>query len=409
MGADGRAAHRRVLCALPPAGRHGSHPFDSGGGGPAGDRRSDDDDFERRHSGSWQGASASGRNLRARVGPLRARAACAHADGRGAQDDGDAGRSAGHPHQGPHRGGRGRGYHGFRSGAGYRSGDLRESGAVFGRDRLCAGERDFGGQGWGIGGGGGAGAGGAAVGLWGRTPVLRPPSTSAGAGPGGLAQTWRSAPHEFYFSCKVPAANRGFQFPPVFRISLNAMASPGLADCMMLRTSAAVATRWRLISTSTSPFCRPISSAKEPGSTLAIATPPAFRPICSRSESVRFWTLTPRRACAAPPSTSWPSPGSLPDPFSATISARSPIFTCTLMVFPSRRTLRSTVPPGCAAEIVSTSWSPLLMVWPLIPTMISDTCTPALAAGPPGVTCDTNTPPDAPYTFSNEAFSSRAN
>src|ERR1019366_6932159 len=398
MGADGRAAHRRVFCALPPAGRHGSHPFDSGGGGPPGDRRSDDDDCERRHSGSWQGASASGRNLRARVGPLRARAACAPADGRGAQDDGDAGRSAGHPHQGPHRGGRGRGYHGFRSGAGYRSGDLRESGAVFGRDRLCAGERDFGGQAWGIGGGGGAGAGGAAVGLWGRTP----------AGPGGLAQTWRSAPHEFYFSCKVPAANRGFQFPPVFRISLNAMASPGLADCMMLRTSAAVATWWRLISTSTSPFCRPMSSAKEPGSTLAIATPPVFRPICSRSASVRFWTLTPRRACVVSPSS--PDSGDpLPDPLSATISARSPILADTSTGFPSRSTLSSTVVPGCAAEIVCTSCSPSLTVWPLMPTMISEACMPAFAAGPPGVTCCTNTPLDAPYAFSSEAFSSRAN
>src|SRR5580658_10968919 len=72
----------------------------------------------------------------------------------------------------------------------------------------------------------------------------------------------------------VPAANREVQLRPVLRISLNATASPGLADCMMLRTSAAVATLRRLISTSTSPFCRPMSSANEPGSTLAIATPP---------------------------------------------------------------------------------------------------------------------------------------
>src|ERR1017187_2470647 len=31
--------------------------------------------------------------------------------------------------------------------------------------------------------------------LWGRTPVLRPASTPARAGPGGPVQTWRAAPH----------------------------------------------------------------------------------------------------------------------------------------------------------------------------------------------------------------------
>ena len=36
-----------------------------------------------------------------------------------------------------------------------------------------------------------------------------------------------------YCCGRVPAANREIQFPPLFRISLNAMASPGLADCMM--------------------------------------------------------------------------------------------------------------------------------------------------------------------------------